>query len=260
MVDKMSSLPMKTAKEYAEIFKTTVGLTSLPVGVTFLDAMRTDGDASTDHRLCQAVMEARKGKRVLLHKDNISCPAAAAALGLKPLPKQLQDGTMLCGYGIFKTKDAAMRVMETMPRLEAGQYAAVEVEPLEECEEIPDVVVLEDEVEKLMWIALAYLNEEGGRLDFSTSILQAACVDSVVLPFLSQRINMSFGCYGCRDATDAASGEALLGFPGNKLSMVTDNLLYLKSQAIDRSRAKNVYKAFAKRANAPVSQEDSQMS
>jgi uncharacterized protein (DUF169 family) len=250
MVDKMSFLPMKSAEEYAQILEGTVGLASLPVGVTFVKTMDADGDPSNDHRLCQAIMEARKGKRVLIHKDNISCPAAAAALGLKPLPKQLQDGTMLCGYGIFKTKDAAIRVMETMPHLKAGQYAAVEVKPLREYEVNPDVVVLEDEVEKLMWVALAYLNEAGGRLDFSTSILQAACVDSVVLPFLSGRINMSFGCYGCRDATDAATSEALLGFPGRKLPMVSDNLIHLKSQAIDRSRAKNVYKAFTKRTAA----------
>jgi len=240
---------MTPIREYSEALRSTVGLTSLPVGVTFVDAMGTDGRSHNEHRLCQAVMEARKGKRVVLNKDNISCPAAAAALGLKPLPAQLRDGTMLCGYGIFKNKDAAVRVMETMPRLKAGQYQAVEIKPLQDCEETPDVVVLEDEVEKLMWVALAYLNEAGGRLDFSTSILQAACVDSVVLPFLSKRINMSFGCYGCRDATDAASSEALLGFPGEKLLMVTENLTFLKSQAIDRSRAKNVYKAFAKRMN-----------
>lgn len=165
---------------------------------------------------------------------------------------------MLCGYGIFKTKDAAIRVMDAMPRVKAEQYAAVEVKPLEDYKRIPDVVVLEDEVEKLMWIALAYLNEEGGRLDFSTSILQAACVDSVVLPFLSGRINMSFGCYGCRDATDAASGEALLGFPGEKQPMVTENLMFLKSQAIGRSRAKNVYKAFAQRMAAPLSESGNQ--
>jgi len=238
---------MRASQQYAAILKDTVGLTSLPVGVTFLASAGNDGLVGNDYRLCQAVMEARKGKRVVLHKENISCPAAAAALGLKPLPKQLQDGTMLCGYGIFKTKDAAIRVMETMPRLKPEQYAAVEVKPLEDCDGIPDVVVLEDEVEKLMWVALAYLNEEGGRLDFSTSILQAACVDSVVLPFLSGRINMSFGCYGCRDATDAASSEALLGFPGDKLPMVTENLTFLKSQAIDRSRAKKVFQAFAQR-------------
>jgi len=244
----------RTAQQYAAILKDTIGLTSLPVGVTFLDGMSADDHSSNDYRLCQAVMEARKGKRVVLHKENISCPAAAAALGLKPLSKQLQDGTMLCGYGIFKTKDAAVRVMETMPRLKPEQFVAIEVKPLEVCEQIPDVVVLEDAVEKLMWIALAYLNEEGGRLDFSTSILQAACVDSVVLPFLSGKINMTFGCYGCRDATDAASSEALLGFPGDKLPMVTENLTFLKSQAIDRSRAKNVYKAFAQRTATAGSQ------
>jgi uncharacterized protein (DUF169 family) len=249
---------MRASQQYAAILKDTVGLTSLPVGVTFLASAGNDGLVGNDYRLCQAVMEARKGKRVVLHKENISCPAAAAALGLKPLPKQLQDGTMLCGYGIFKTKDAAIRVMETMPRLKPEQYAAVEVKPLEDCDGIPDVVVLEDEVEKLMWVALAYLNEEGGRLDFSTSILQAACVDSVVLPFLSGRINMSFGCYGCRDATDAASGEALLGFPGQKLGMVTENLTFLKSQAIDRSRAKNVYRAFAQRTATAAPQPHAQ--
>ena len=238
----------RTSQQYAAILKNTVGLTSMPVGVTFLNSMGSDELSGTDYRLCQALMDARRGKRVVLHKENISCPAAAAALGLKPLPKQLQDGTMLCGYGIFKTKQAAIRVMETMPRLKPEQYVAIEVKPLEECQQIPDVVVFEDEVEKLMWIALAYLNEEGGRLNFSTSILQAACVDSVVLPFLSGRINMSFGCYGCRDATDAASSEALLGFPGENLAMVAGNLSFLKSQAVDRSRAKNAYKAFAGRS------------
>ena len=252
-------LPMKPMREYSEIIRNTVGSASLPVGVTFVDAVETDGHSKNEHRLCQAVMEARKGKRIVLNRDNISCPAAAAALGLKPLPKQLQDGTMLCGYGIFKTKETAIRVMETMPRLKAGQYQAVEVKPLQDCEKIPDVVVLEDDVEKLMWVALAYLNEEGGRLDFSTSILQAACVDSVVLPFLSGRINMSFGCYGCRDATDAASSEALLGFPGGKLLMVTENLTFLKSQAIDRSRAKNVYKAFVKRVDVCEGERSSSM-
>ena len=224
-----------------------VGLTSVPVGVKFLHTLQSDGTVSGDFRLCQAVMEARNGKRIVLSESNISCPAAAAALGFKPLPPQLQDGTMLCGYGIFRTKAAAMRVMETMPRLKQRQFLAVEVKPLGDFSAVPDVVVLEDEVERLMWVALAYLNEGGGRLDTSTSILQAACVDSVVLPYLANRINLSYGCYGCRDATDAASGEALLGFPGHKLPMVTENLLYLKSQAIDRSRAKNVYKAFARR-------------
>lgn len=101
-----------------------------------------------------------------------------------------------------------------------------------------DNIIIEDEVEKLIWLALVYLNEEGGRLEFSTSIMQAICVDVCVLPCLSGKINMSFGCYGCRDATDVKSGETVIGIPFSKLKVVNENLNYLKSQAIDRSRAK----------------------
>ena len=109
---------MHSAREFSETLTSTTGLTSLPVGVRFLHTtVDLDPNAGSDYRMCQAIMEARRGKSVVIQKDNISCPAAAAALGLKPLTKQLQDGTMLCGYGIFKTRDAAIRVMETMPRL-----------------------------------------------------------------------------------------------------------------------------------------------
>jgi uncharacterized protein (DUF169 family) len=240
-------------KEINKILVESVGLNSLPVGVKFYDKTPDNGfKIADDHRFCQLIMRARKGEELILTKEETSCPAAAAALGFKPLPKNLQDGSMLQGYGIFKDKEAAIKVMEDMPRLEQGRYEAVAAKPLKDWTENPDVIVIEDEVEKLMWIALAYLNEEGGRLNMSTSILQAVCVDSTVLPFKSERINMSFGCYGCRDATDAKPNEAVLGIPFSKLEMTIENLKFLKSKAIDRSRAKQVYQAFSKRVEEKV--------
>ena len=244
---------MQNFEEINKILTESVGLTSLPVGVKLYDTIPNNGlKSADDHRFCQLIMRARNGEELILTKDEISCPAAAAALGFKPLPKNLQDGTMLQGYGIFRDKNSAVKIMHDMPRLEQGKYEAVVAKPLKDWDENPDVIVIEDEVEKLMWIALAYLNEEGGRLNMSTSILQAVCVDSVVLPFLSQRINMSFGCYGCRDATDAKPNEAILGIPFSKLDMTIENIKYLKSKAIDRSRAKQVYQAFSKRVEETV--------
>lgn len=240
-------------KLMAETLKQSVGLEYEPVGVKFYETYSENGiPKAEDHRMCQLIMRARKGESLILTKDEISCPAAAAALGFKPLPKNLQEGTMLQGYGIFRDKEAAIKVMNEMPRLEQGKFEAVVAKPLKDWDENPDVIVIEDEVEKLMWLALAYLNEEGGRLNMSTSILQAVCVDSVVLPFKSQKINMSFGCYGCRDATDAKPNEAILGIPFSKLDMVVENINYLKSKAIDRSRAKQVYQAFSKRIEETV--------
>ncbi len=240
-------------EEVNKILTESVGLNSLPVGVKFYKKYPDDGyKVADDHRFCQLIMRARKGEELILTKDETSCPAAAAALGFKPLPKNLQDGSMLQGYGIFRDKEAAVKVMEDMPRLEQGRYEAVVAKPLKDWNENPDVIVIEDEVEKLMWIALAYLNEEGGRLNMSTSILQAVCVDSTVLPFKSEKINMSFGCYGCRDATDAKPNEAVLGIPFSKLEMTIENIKYLKSKAIDWSRAKQVYKSFSKRVEEKV--------
>ena len=239
---------MNNYSEIQKILTESVGLETQPIGVKFYKNDFTNGiKKADDHRYCQLIMCARKGELLKLNKEDISCPAAAAALGFKPLSKNLQDGTMLNGYGIFKKKEAGIKVMNDMPRLEQGKYETVVAKPLKDWQEDPDVIVIEDEVEKLMWIALAYLNEEGGRLNMSTSILQAVCVDSTVLPFKSQKINMSFGCYGCRDATDAKPNEAILGIPISKLDMTIENLKYLKSKAIDRSRAKQVYQAFAKR-------------
>lgn len=235
-------------KIIAETLKEAVGLEYEPVGIKFYEKAPLNGmQKAEDHRMCQLVMRARKGEKLMLTKEGISCPAAAAALGFKPLPKNLQDGSMLQGYGIFRDKEAAVKVMEDMPRLELGKYEVVVAKPLKDWEENPDVIVIEDEVEKLMWISLAYLNDEGGRLNMSTSILQAVCVDSTVLPFKSQKINMSFGCYGCRDATDAKPNEAILGIPFSKLDMVFENIKYLKSKAIDRSRAKKIFESFNKR-------------
>ncbi|OGU39046.1 MAG: hypothetical protein A2X61_00940 [Ignavibacteria bacterium GWB2_35_12] len=235
-------------KEISEEVMNTIGLTGLPVGVKFYkENYQSEQSNKIDCRFCQAVMEARHGKSITINKDNIACPAAAAALGLKPLTEQLKNGSILQGYGIFRELEVGQKVMETMPRIEQNKFNSVLVKPLKNFDKTPDVIIVEDEVEKLMWLALAYLNEDGGRLEFSTSILQAVCVDACVIPYLSGMINMSFGCYGCRDATDVKTGEAVLGFPYSKLDMVINNLDYLKTQAIERSRAKNVYKAFCDR-------------
>lgn len=237
---------MESNNIYSTILIDTIGLNANPVGVKFFEDVPADIPRAKDHRFCQFVMRARKGDSLLLTSEDITCPAAAA-LGFKPLPPKLKNGAMLCGYGIFKETDSAIKVMEQMPRIEQDKYKAVLAKPLKDFNETPDVVLLEDTAENLMWRALAYLNDKGGRLEFSTSILQAVCVDSVVIPHLKQDINMSFGCYGCRDATDAKPNEALIGFPGTKLDMVVENLKYLSKQAIHRSRAKNVYKSFSKR-------------
>lgn len=92
-----------------------------------------------------------------------------------------------------------------------------------------------------MWISLAYLNMTGGeRVQSSTAVLQVACVDSTIIPYLERRLNQS---YGCREATDLAPGETVLGFLGDLLAPLMANLELLAQKAMPKSRAKKAWAA-----------------
>jgi uncharacterized protein (DUF169 family) len=231
---------------YGEQLQALVGLSSPAVGVRFLaNGEQPDGTLMLkQHRYCQGLMRARRGESVSLYENGIACPAAAAAFGFRPLPAGLQSGKGLVGFGIVADQAVGRRMFEAMPRLEPGQVQGLYLFPLNKAKVLPDVVVVEDEVEKLMWISLAYLHVTGGeRVQSSTAVLQATCVDATLIPYLEGRLNQGFGCYGCRDATDLGSTETVLGFPAAMLPAIVEHLAYLAEKAIPTSRSKKAWAA-----------------
>ncbi len=220
-------------------------LTAWPVGVDFnltKENRPEQAQLLKGHRYCQALMKARDGSSVLLDRTGISCPAAAAAFGFRPLPENLRNGRGLVGFGIVREQITGERMFEGMPYFSTGQIDSLHLYPLGQAEHLPDLLVMEDVPEKLMWISLAYLNlQKGERVVSSTAVLQATCIDSTIIPYREQRLNQCFGCYGCRDATNMDTTEAALGFPGKLLPEMVDMLEYLKQQAIPNSRSKKAY-------------------
>jgi uncharacterized protein (DUF169 family) len=200
------------------------------------------------HRYCQAVMRARHGESVMLDARGLSCPAAAAAFGFRPLPANLTNGRGLVGFGIVADPQVGSRIFERMPRLAPGSLAAIAVCPLRLAPRQPDVVVVEGSAEVLMWLVLADLNVHGGeRRSGDTAVLQAACADSTIVPHLEGRLNYSLGCYGCREATDLGLGETVIGFPGGELEPLLAALAVLRAKAVSRSRSKSAYASLRQR-------------
>jgi uncharacterized protein (DUF169 family) len=247
----MSIYALQAFQTTAKRMMAILELSGSPVGVRLLpeqselpESVRT----LNQYRYCQALTLARHGEHVLLDGRGIACPAAAAAFGFRPLPKELKSGKGLVGFGIVKEAVVGQKMFERMPRLEPGWLKQLHLYPLDQAEYEPDLVVVEDEVEKLMWIGLAYLNVTGGeRVPASTAILQAACVDSTIIPYQEHRLNFSYGCYGCRDATDIGRNETVLGFPGDLLPAIGEHLDFLAQKAIPTSRSKRAWAAIEKR-------------
>lgn len=133
-----------------------------------------------------------------------------------------------------------------MARLEMGTASAIDLAPLNTFETIPHVVLVEDRVERLMWFLLAHVNlNTGHRVAADTAVLQATCADVTLIPYTQGRLNFSFGCYGCREATDIEPGEAVVGFPGGMLVGLAADIERLAAKAIPRSRAKRPFAALA---------------
>ncbi len=237
-------LGVEMVKESGLQMRMILGLSSYPVGVKFLYTKENVPNAEVldKHRYCQALAKARNGQSVVLEGEGISCPAAASAFGFKPLPEGLKSGAGLVGFGIVSDPEVGRKMFQKMPKLESGKVQQIHLFPLEKAEYVPDIVVVEDEVEKLMWIVLAYMHVMGGeRVQSSTVVLQATCVDAAVIPYLENRLNMSYGCYGCRDATDIGNNETVLGFPALLLSDIIEHLDYLNKKAIPNSRSKKTW-------------------
>lgn len=247
-------------RDLATTMISALGLSCSPVGVRLLsedDVVPADVEKLDKHRYCQALMKARRGRTVLLDGEGISCPAAAAAFGFRPLPEQLRNGKGLVGFGIVSDEAVGARMFEGMTVLQPGQMSGLHLFPLEQADHVPDVIVVEAEVEKLMWIALAYLHATGGeRVQASTAILQATCVDATIIPFVEQRLNFGYGCYGCRDATDLGPEEGVLGFPAFVLPAVVEHLRFLSVKAIPNSRQKRAFSALRKATCPSACSED----
>jgi uncharacterized protein (DUF169 family) len=239
-------------REKAKKIKEETGLNSYPVGVKFIfdDQQAIPGFTTRllGYRYCQAVMKARHGEHVTLDKEGITCAAGTAAFGFKPLSEALKNGKGLVGFGITKEENTGIRMFAGMTTLKPGELKKLYLFPLETAVVEPDIVVIEDDVEKLMWISLAYLNVKGGqRVESSTAILQAVCVDATLIPYKEQKMNLSYGCYGCRDANDIETGETAIGFPFKDFEKISEYIDYLAKKAISNSRNKGAYAQLRKK-------------
>jgi len=239
-----------TNSQFSVSLKEILGLRWYPVAVKLVKSDESINEVPSMSpkrlRYCQLLMEAKRGKSATLTSENIACPAAAAALGLMPLPEKISSGKMLKTLGLFESEEAAATTMAQMSRMKLGEVKAIAAAPLENATFRPDVVIIEDKPEKIMWINLAAIHETGGRLSFSSAVFQACCVDVTVIPYLTKNVNVSLGCYGCRDATDIADDECLVGIPMEKLGEIITSLKALAQKAMPEARNKGVYNQFVK--------------
>lgn len=230
--------------EYAElerIITEKLGLRWKPVAVSLIgkDELLPDVPMPPENqRFCQAMMAARRGASILMPPFRHSCPDGTSIFGMTGVPEKLATGEIYVLFHKVVSAEAAAQMVAERPTLPANSRRATYVAPLSKTVRDPEVVVITGTPEQMMWLCMSMSYYTGHRFDFHASGFNSMCVEAVLYPLMNDEPNITFGCYGCRAATDIGEDMMFMGIPTALLPTVASGLTELAKKAIPDSRMK----------------------
>ncbi|MBX9034974.1 DUF169 domain-containing protein [Gordonibacter massiliensis (ex Traore et al. 2017)] len=227
--------------EWQRVIMDKLGLRWQPVAVSLIDKDELLPDVPMppeNQRFCQAMMAARRGASILMPPHRHSCPDGTSIFGMTGVPEKLATGEIYVLFHKVVNAEAAARMVAERPTLPPKSRRATYVAPLAKTVREPEVVVITGTPEQMMWLCMSMSYYSGHRFDFHASGFNSMCVEAVLYPLTEQEPNITFGCYGCRAATDLGEDMMFMGLPVDKLPIVAQGLTELAKKAIPDSRMK----------------------
>lgn len=219
----------------------SLGLRWQPVAVSLIkaDELLPEAPMPTENlRFCQAMMAARRGASILMPPFRHSCPDGTSIFGMTGVPEKLATGEIYVLFHKVVDAEAAARMVAERPTLAPKSRRATYVAPLAKTVREPDVVVFTGTPEQMMWLCMSMSYYDGHRFDFAASGFNSMCVEAVLLPMERNEPNITFGCYGCRAATDIGEDMMFMGVPTDRLETIAQGAAELAKKAIPDSRNK----------------------
>lgn len=189
-------------------------------------------------RYCQSLMAARRGKSLLMPAQCHACPDGTSILGLTEVPQKLASGELYIRFGKLDSIEAARNMVAERPHLEARSIQATLVTPLHLSVVTPDVIAVIAQPEQMMWLCMAASFFTGKRFTFKVSGYNAQCVETTLIPYTTQGINISLGCYGCRASSDIGDDLMFMGIHISQMDDLIKGLKRLGIKAIPDARNK----------------------
>ena len=210
-----------------------LGLAKPPVGIGLVKSANDvpPGFVTMDFpiRHCVSIHMASLGAAIFVPAQQHACSAGKAALGIAELPEKVKSGKVPYMHGLASTEPAAARIMAEIPKLPVGTCTGTAVAPLACFKLHPEVVVLTCLPKQAMWVANSLLYETGGpRITANFAGMQASCGDVTAIPILTDEVNFSLGCYGCRSAGKLKDDEMYVGIPRARVEEVISGLRGLR--------------------------------
>lgn len=138
---------------------------------------------SPEHICCSLRRGSRRRSGTILSRFGFRAASAS---------REDRQGDYAQGTRTFRFRGGRHGVDGEDARLPLGNYKAVAAAPLSEAGFTPDMVVLEEGPERIMWLSLASIYFKSGRHSWSSSVFHASCVDVTVVPYVTGKPNVCF--------------------------------------------------------------------
>jgi len=228
-------------EEWHRILYDTLRLRWYPVAISLIAAHEPLPNVPMPRvklRFCQSLMMARRGKSLLMPPQCHACPDGTHILGLTEIPPKLATGEMYIHFKKLDSMEAARQMIKERPRLVERSMRATLVTPLKDAVATPDVIAIVANPEQIMWLCMGAAYFTGRRFEFNANGYNAQCVETTLIPYLEQKFNISFGCYGCRASSDVSDDLMFMGIPIKDMPVLLKGLQQLGRKAITDSRNK----------------------
>ena len=173
---------------------------------------------------CVLVKSAMTGRALKATGDDLACLAGARALGLSSIDDYHKSGQNGKRLGLYHDMSTAKKVRDGMSYCDHKAYG-VAVQPLDTCNEEPDVVMMVTSPYNVMRIIQAYSYHYGIQTNYKMTGNQALCSESTAYPYLSNDINVSVLCIGTRHQAGWKDNELAVAFPFNLFGNIADGIM-----------------------------------
>ncbi len=174
---------------------------------------------------CFGIMEAFKGKSILLGRSDVKCLMGLSALGFRKETSKSGKHKQGVQIGVFGNEEASENYFSKGISLPAGQTQGIALSPLEKAVMGVDVVLFKVNSEQAMWLFAANQYLTGERNDFSIGTgFQGVCGDVIVYPLLHKKVNMTVNGVGDRLSAAMGKNELFVGVPASLIKKIASNL------------------------------------
>jgi len=216
-------------KELAEYLYCLTGMENKPVGITFLHSQDEYQESSAPEvrskiSYCSMIKLNTRGYSFKISLEKSRCQGATRALGLENPDHLAKAGKRYYRLGMYDSLCTAKSVYKNANLLDHEVFG-IQAQPLEKCEENPDVVMLILNPYQAMRVVQGYIYHYGLCGNVKLSGNQGICLECTARPYETNDMNMSMLCSNTRFSAKWRDSEMGIGIPYNKFDLVVDGII-----------------------------------